>query len=152
MTTAGFSARQGGPRCPGRLATRQAGTEFMAGPREGRVRLVAPVGPGKFPLLLSFERRGEREKRSQGSHSIRLVFVHMLNLHRKSSSMRLSKKFAITQEVSSRSHWALIDIRLQAVMEMFIKFVIKPSCSCISLSSLHGHNRGNGTLLNLKSV
>lgn len=41
--------------------------------------------------------------------------------------MGLSEKFAITQQVNLRRYWALIEIRLQAMVKMFIKFVIQPS-------------------------
>lgn len=54
------------------------------------------------------------------------VFAHWLSLHGTSPLRRLSENFAITQQVSSRSHWALTGIGLQATVEMLIKFVLQP--------------------------
>lgn len=69
------------------------------------------------------EREGENGK-EVGYPSKTPVFASCSTCVGYPSPVRHSKKFAIAQQVSSRRHWASTEIRLHAMVEMFIKLLL----------------------------
>ena len=78
------------------------------------------------------EREGENEK-EVGYPSKTPVFASCSTCIGYPSPVRHSKKFAIAQQVSSRRHWASTEIRLHAMVEMFLSTTDNLKKFCINL-------------------